>query len=533
MSAQNTHIKIAHISDTHIGFYIQRDGKVCPDTKKLNKDLRGQILEDVKSYEPDLVLFTGDLLNHTVYKHSDEKQGQEAIEETKKFVEDITKGVDVYYFFCPGNHDIVFKNIGPCFGGKSKLKWDASSEGKIESEIQNVIDNYNKSIFSKYLEIFIKPSKIELKDYKGLVDLHVITVNQKEIAIISINNSWFCQLGDDTNQLYLGRQIANKIKEELDKLNPDLIIGIMHHPESYYNYRERLKSNPEFGSFKKLADYCDYIFQGHTHLQGLPADIDESTYRLKEEYVPVDCGALYFNKSWYLKAQYYLVDIDINAKRIVNPNKRKHRIIDFVDGDINLELPHSDFDIWKKLLVARIDAFYPDLKKRLSDPDKEFIKINHNVNNFYFDELVKEHYKRNIKGDFEDDFPCNGKEIEIYPQDFILVRECMVEKYLSEIFDSENRPENEEQKNAIENIKIYRRISSTNAFAKILHCLYQKFGKGKLFLLDKNSPAQITLNINSEVMADAEYVKENYNYFKDFRVNFQNLTNLKININDK
>lgn len=90
---------IVQVSDTQFGFW---------DDKKIDYEVKtySKCIEEINTLHPDIVVLTGDLVNHTWF------------EEQWKALEDITNRLDntIPVMYIPGNHDINFR--------KGKLNMD-------------------------------------------------------------------------------------------------------------------------------------------------------------------------------------------------------------------------------------------------------------------------------------------------------------------------------------------------------------------------------------------------------------------------
>lgn len=204
---------IIQITDPQFGFLEDNKG-FSQETKLFEK-----AISEVNRLHPDIVVFTGDLVN----KREDKSQ----IDEFRRIVSNIDKGIKVLY--SPGNHDL------------------GSNPGKKE------IDEFKK---------FFGPDRFSVK--------------YRNTRLIGLNSSLI-----RNNTPELEQEQISWLEKQLSKSKrSDHIILFTHYsffinspaePEAYFNITPATRAK-YFNLFKKSG--VDAIFSGHLHNNGYGKDGD-------------------------------------------------------------------------------------------------------------------------------------------------------------------------------------------------------------------------------------------------------------------
>jgi predicted phosphodiesterase len=201
---------------------------------KRNQLSQNKIIESLLESLPqaiDFIFFSGDL----VFNGSSEKAFLEADD---LLFEPLLKHFNLDrsdLFICPGNHDIdrepIINSIINEFAERKVVStkdfefWYNKQKSDRNASLLSS-KNYNKYVSTK----FSHPSKDNIAD---LATVHTRTINDKQIGIVCINNSWFCsgQRPDKGELLFLPSIIEDAIIQ-IEKC--DMKILMQHHPISYY-----------------------------------------------------------------------------------------------------------------------------------------------------------------------------------------------------------------------------------------------------------------------------------------------------------
>jgi predicted MPP superfamily phosphohydrolase len=477
-------IKIAHISDLHIG---QGSGLDSIFGRSINVDLRNKILQDLLSAKPDLLFLTGDIANFDAYLDAN----QEKLEELKMFLRDIKSGLaDIKIYTVPGNHDFLFDSDNH----QSLYTLDRyyGNEDDIEITISRILEesSHESGIgpFSKYLEV-LSPEPGECNHCNNLSDFYTVEVKGIRLGIITLNNSWLSvPKNDDTNNLYLGRSITKRIYDRIEAADTDFNVMLIHHPELYNNFREFIdfheiehgengeeKPIKRFGNYYRIKNHSTYIFCGHTHIQG-KKNFQSSI--LSREPIACECGALHFNVPMgYLQCHFNMLHLKTNSSGLGSAiwEQFEYSLENFLlqEEKFNLieNLGRRFPDRLKPLYLLKVNVFYPALLPRLLDEIQaegfDFQSdILHNIIDFHYENFI-------LKENFLKDTSIAIGELEIQYDDFHKNRSCLVERYFSEIYYGiEGEPDY--YFDELERYKTLLNVSGMDLFWKIIHHLKTK-----------------------------------------------------------
>jgi predicted phosphodiesterase len=93
----------------------------------------------------------------------------------------------------------------------------------------------------------------------------LVQVRGRKLGILPINTALFCQDDQDHERLFVGRRCLDAALEELNRLDADLRIALMHHPLQDLSDLERQHIRAG------LVDNLDVILTGHLHEAGFAA----------------------------------------------------------------------------------------------------------------------------------------------------------------------------------------------------------------------------------------------------------------------
>lgn len=245
---------------------------------KENHQLRKWLKKRVRRAKPNLILFTGDLIDGKSYEHK-KRINLDFLKEVKDFCNNLialgAEGCEAVY--TPGNHDIdhfdrevlglheqiydpedhqsvILKNFG--HHDFTLCDYDRSPDINSHPIFQNYLNTHGVKYLSQY-------HKLE---------------NTPGVGVMNLNNSWYARKrGDDVNNLYLCHTHNRQILDDWEQHRPKLTLGIMHHPKHYLHISERVfEDNGTSGDdsnrsglvlYKDLENKCDRILTGHTHRQ--------------------------------------------------------------------------------------------------------------------------------------------------------------------------------------------------------------------------------------------------------------------------
>ena len=202
----------------------------------------------------DFVLATGDLA------FSGEESEYELV---AAFFRDLaqTLSLPVHMIYCvPGNHDVQRDLQTMCFAG-SRLT--LLSETEVYAFLENAEERTTLltrqgNYFSFQSEFFSDQQRTLTADGLGYVS--ALDVADLHVAIMGLNSSWLSGGGPkDERQLLLGEHQVQNAIDIAQKTEPDIIIGMQHHPFDF------LRRFDQSATQRRLEAACHFIHCGHLH----------------------------------------------------------------------------------------------------------------------------------------------------------------------------------------------------------------------------------------------------------------------------
>lgn len=100
------------------------------------------------------------------------------------------------------------------------------------------------------------------------------------LGIMPLNSCWSSQDDNDIGNLWIGTRTVREKTEELKKLSPEIIISLLHHPDSYFAESER--------AHDWLIHNCHMIMLGHLHRSDV-----KTVSAISGQSVIINAGAAY------------------------------------------------------------------------------------------------------------------------------------------------------------------------------------------------------------------------------------------------
>jgi predicted phosphodiesterase len=271
-----------HISDLHVRTGDSYDRDVV--FRALVRCVRG--FREKKGRTPDLIFTTGDI-------GYSGRADEYAI--ATKFFDELLEAAGLdrrRLYVVPGNHDV---------------DRDAGSGLRMEFDAQSDVDKYfnpnnpkhhiteKQGAFLRWhRDYFARIRTMPESTTCGPVEL--VQIRGIKFGLLPINTALFCQ-ALDYERLLVGRRCLDIAIEELNQLEPDLKIALMHHPVHYLSGFERQNIRAS------LVDHLDVILVGHLHEAGY-AGVDLLTGRT----LYCAAGATYQTREWPNRAYYATFD---------------------------------------------------------------------------------------------------------------------------------------------------------------------------------------------------------------------------------
>ena len=269
-----------HISDFHIRGGDSYDRDVV--LKALVRSVKQ--FHETKGHKPDLIFATGDIAHGgKVAEYIPATEFFDALLEAAALERR-------HLFVVPGNHDV---DRDESDGLASTLETEEKSTAYFKSgkPLKHII--YKLGAFRDwYNGYFDGIRKLPDDTTCDLVD--VVDIRGQRVAVLQLNTALFSMGGDeDYHKLVLGRRSLQPALEEIQKLNVDLKIGLLHHPLDWLGDFER--SNIK----SALQGALDLLLRGHLHDTEV-----ENVVSVSGALLHIGAGAAYQTRKWHNRSLY-------------------------------------------------------------------------------------------------------------------------------------------------------------------------------------------------------------------------------------
>lgn len=238
-----------HISDFHL-----RDRDSWSQNEVLSRMLHAIRTRCDEGLLVDFVLVTGDLAfcgEESEYKL------------VAAFFDDLAQALHLsrQLIYCvPGNHDVQRDRQKNAFQG---ARLTLSSESAVYAFLENTEERTTlltrQGNYSNFqTEFFRGQERLATEDTLGYVSS--LQVDDLHVTIMGLNSSWLAEGGSsDERQLLLGEHQVQNAIDLVQKTDPDIVIGMQHHPFDY------LRRFDQSATQHRLESACHFIHSGHLH----------------------------------------------------------------------------------------------------------------------------------------------------------------------------------------------------------------------------------------------------------------------------
>ena len=192
----------------------------------------------------------------------------------------------------PGNHDV---DRDASIGLARSLSSQEESDAYFAPDAPKPHLAQTQGAFRAWYQEFFAGVRACPDSSCGPVEL--IQVGTRRIGILPINSALFCRGDDDHAKLWIGRRALDGALAELNEIDPDLRIALIHHPLDWLADAERANIRA------MLAGSIDLVLRGHLH----ETDV-ERVVSWHGATVGVAAGAAYQTRRWANRALYATVD---------------------------------------------------------------------------------------------------------------------------------------------------------------------------------------------------------------------------------
>ncbi len=267
-----------HVSDFHLTDGAPYDQEVI---------LRS-LVESVKRFRqeghaPDLIFATGDIAKNGKARE---------YEQATQFFDALLKAAGLgkeRLFIVPGNHDVDRKM------GKGLLRTLESNEDADEyfdPETPPPHLTFKFQAFSAWFNGYFSGIRSFPADTTCSLP-EVVSVRNCRVAILPLNSALFSLGDDDYQKLFIGRRCLDKAKKQLQVLESDVKIALLHHPLDWLSQVERSNIRSTLGNL------VDLLLHGHCHETDT-----ESIVSANGGYLKLAAGAAWQTRQWPNRALY-------------------------------------------------------------------------------------------------------------------------------------------------------------------------------------------------------------------------------------
>jgi len=280
-----TDLEVLHLSDLHWDREKQTDARIVTDA--LIEDLKTG--KDSKLISPDIVVFSGDLVN----SGEDYTQFNSAY---SAFLEPVLSSLNLTpneLFLAPGNHDISRK----CVRESKFLDTGLLQTLQSVDVLNKFVDDVNSgnaanvmaldrlSNYRKFIDETLPAAEVRFPQ----LDLYRRDIRGLKVGIACFDTAWRATgEADDVDRahLLLGERNVDNAIESLD--NCDINIAVMHHPLDW------LADFDEIAVSSRLSAHFDALLCGHTH-----RPIPQTRTTAQGTAILSQTGSVYASRRWF------------------------------------------------------------------------------------------------------------------------------------------------------------------------------------------------------------------------------------------
>lgn len=310
-------VNILFVSDLHYDHEKNTDKRNLEAT-----DMNKKLVESIKAadydWEPDIVIVGGDLVNR-----GEEKNYAFYFDLIKKLTDEYDNLRHTIYS-TPGNHDvtrtdmttmhpIIQKLHGPIAKKSHTVNYTVGMFHTLSK--RNITNTPLVGKFRKFEELYFKTYLEQRKKLEKEYNISPLKVSYPVAKIFTTyytsvlglnlvchNSSFFCdmgQTGDDRNNLFIIRDLVDKVNVSIPKIGP--VICFMHHPYHFLHESEYIApleavKKPEQNNFSRILETSDVVLSGHVH-----GELQDPTYQQHHAYV-ITNGTSYTTDKWKNKS---------------------------------------------------------------------------------------------------------------------------------------------------------------------------------------------------------------------------------------
>ncbi len=260
------------------------------------------LLDDIKTFEPHFVLFSGDL------SYSGKKTEYDMVD---AFLADLSEQCSLEpsrIILAPGNHDVDWKALERLHNLSMP---EINSQDSFTELVQDQSTlNLLLSAQASYLSFASKYGNCSSVPHMPLSRTNHINLKNKKVTVVAVSDNLLGRIGKtsenrefDYGGLAVGSIQMHNICQSLHKHDPDITILITHHPTSYLQQWD--KSVVE----SYLSKHFNFHFFGHLHEQCF-----HCTSNQIGEYISVQSGSIF--SDYHGKNLYSQVTWNLNSNKI-------------------------------------------------------------------------------------------------------------------------------------------------------------------------------------------------------------------------
>ncbi len=281
-------MKFLHLSDFHFGIEKRErysSGDVAARKNSMRK-VTEKIISIANSEHLDFIFLTGDF---------GWSASKEDYKKCREWLQQLLNDIDLdasKIFLCPGNHDIDRETMLDIEYPLNQV----SANQKLKIERLDYLNGRFNNFINFYNELKIKPYLIGSKE-STLVGIR----ETEKCIIVCLNTAWFAKNDDVQDKMWIGADLIEIIRSQLNDYPQKPVITIMHHPMTSWHEEERGNFEGTENVYSEVCKFSDIVLHGHTH------ETETQSFVFNNALI-AGSGAIY--QSRHYPHNFYLYDVD-------------------------------------------------------------------------------------------------------------------------------------------------------------------------------------------------------------------------------
>lgn len=246
------YMRILHMSDLHFG--MEKSKKMTEDDIAARDNYMEELLYEVRGIveqKPvEYIFITGDIA-FTAKK--------EEYDRAAKWIRNLINVCNIpssAVFLCPGNHDVDREEL---FDKEVPVNQKKANELLTTKFFVQLSKR-----FEQYIQ-FCKDLGVSTYNLGGNENYLVGVTTRADINVVCINTAWFAKNDEYENNMWVGVNFLERIKQDKLFVNNLPTITIMHHPDSAWHQEECSNYATTINVYSEICKISNIVWYGHTH----------------------------------------------------------------------------------------------------------------------------------------------------------------------------------------------------------------------------------------------------------------------------